>query len=161
VRMHTMSTRRAPMRTVLSLLATLVPATIVACSDGSPASPATGGMSELADDGGYDGSLASFGACSTPTSGTIPADVNQVIVDKCQPCHQRPPKNDAPFPLVTYEQIHGPVPTFPSLPIYEEMYVLIQPGADPHMPYMGAAQLTDAEFATLSSWLKACAPSGS
>jgi hypothetical protein len=146
-----------------AIACTLLAFALAACSGGSPASPVAVNASS-ADADPPDAEAASdadpFAKCpsSEPTSGTIPADVDAVLKDRCQTCHTDPPQMNAPFPLLTFAQIHalfaGVIPT------YQEMDLLIQPGADPHMPFGNAPQLSAAQFSTLDSWLKACAPSG-
>jgi hypothetical protein len=147
-----------------------------ACSGGSPAAPTFSPTSSVvSDDAGSsapedasgpsaaasDGSsvaavLAHCGA--SPATGSFPSDVAAVLTDKCQTCHNDPTKNGAPFPLLTYDDVHKPF--VGTMPIYAEMYVVIQPGADPHMPFGNAPQLTADQFSTLSRWLIACAPPG-
>lgn len=34
--------------------------------------------------------------------GDLPCDIEKILGDVCQHCHTRPPRNGAPFPLVTY-----------------------------------------------------------
>jgi hypothetical protein len=141
---------------------------VAACSGGPPASPVAEGVRPPAqedaaapvdaDPPGDDGSDP-FAACSSvAATGTIPADVEAVLQARCQTCHSDPPINNAPFPLLTYAEIHQDFVT--SVPKYEEMYFLIQPGADPHMPFGNAPQLSTDQFNTLATWLKSCAPPG-
>jgi hypothetical protein len=151
-----------------------------ACSDGSPASPQFKGMAAVAapsggddassngedasangdaasSDGSASADAAPFANCSTnPTTGSFPAAVAAVLMARCQPCHQSPPLMGAPFPLLTYQDVNA---SFGAIPIYQEMYVLIQPNGDPHMPYRNAPQLSADQLQTLSSWLLSCAPS--
>lgn len=151
-------------------------AAAIACSGGPPASPTfsptttvvseDAGSSPPGDGAGLmlvDGSLgsvtAAFERCGTsPATGSFPADVAAILVDKCQPCHTDPPKNGAPFPLLTYEDVQKPFAG--GKPIYQQMYLQVQPGADPRMPFGNAPQLTPDEFSTLTSWLISCAPPG-
>jgi uncharacterized membrane protein len=153
-----------PGRAGLALLALI--AGVAACSGGSPAMPglhlhstsdpdaSTSSSQDAPDDAGNP-----FAQCTTnPTSGTIPSNVAAVIKSKCQTCHTDPPKNGAPFALLTFADLHGMLGGLP-LPAYQFAYVLIQPGADPHMPFGNAPQLTSTEFDTLSGWLLDCAPS--
>ncbi|HEX4449016.1 MAG TPA: hypothetical protein VH044_19885 [Polyangiaceae bacterium] len=142
-----------------------VGAALAACSGGSPASPTAQGVGSVTSDASSSGDAGSsdagdpFAACGTiPTTGTIPADVTAVLTARCQTCHTDPPVNGAPFPLLTYAQIHSDF--VPGVPKYEEMYMLIQPDGDPHMPFGDAPQLSTDQFDTLASWLKACAPPG-
>jgi hypothetical protein len=150
------------------LLAAVVVAAASGCGGGPPAQPTFTPKTTSSDDAGDllpDGATpdeiaAAFAKCGTsPATGTIPADVNAILVSRCQPCHQMPPMNGAPFPLITYEDVHAPFVGTPT-PIYEEMYMHIQPDGDPHMPFGNAPQLTADQLATLSRWLLSCAPSG-
>ena len=103
-----------------------------------------------------DPDAALFSNCKpNPTSGAFPADIAAILSARCQPCHQNPTMNGAPFPLLTYQDVNG---TFGPIPIYQEMYVLIQPDGSPHMPFRDAPQLTADQLQTLSTWLLACAP---
>ncbi len=160
------------------LVLSLGPLAGVGCSAGSPAAPMFEGMSanvstsgedasadgedasadaEVASaEGGSAGDAGSFAACKTnPTTGTIPTDVAAVLMARCQPCHQMPPLNGAPFPLLTYQDVNA---AFGAVPIYQEMHVLIQPNGDPHMPYRNAPQLSPDQLQTLDTWLLSCAP---
>ncbi|HEX3769881.1 MAG TPA: hypothetical protein VHV30_03405 [Polyangiaceae bacterium] len=139
-----------------------------ACGGGDPASPtfepvtsAEAGSDDAASstetstgEGG-----APFASCgSEPASGSIPADVQTVLAAKCQVCHQDPPINGAPFPLLTYAEIHSIFAA--NIPKYQEMHALIQPDGSPHMPFGKAPQLSTDEFSTLDNWLLDCAPPG-
>jgi hypothetical protein len=147
---------------------------VAACSGGPPASPVAEGVRAATpgdaaapgdppgdppgDAAGDDGGDP-FAACgSVAATGTIPADVEAVLQARCQTCHSDPPINNAPFPLLTYAEIHQDFVT--SVPKYEEMYFLIQPGADPQMPFGNAPQLSTDQFNALATWLKSCAPPG-
>ncbi len=140
-----------------------------ACGGGSPAAPTFIPISDtpVSDDAGGpslpDGATpdevaAAFDKCGpSPATGNLPADVAAILTSRCQTCHQDPPVNDAPFPLLKYEDVHMLVPAS-TTPIFEEMYILTQPNGSPHMPYRDAPQLTADQLATLSSWLLSCAP---
>jgi uncharacterized membrane protein len=144
-------------RSLLPGLALVAVAASAACGGGSPASPSFAGAALDASDPTT--ADISFAQCGTsPATGTIPAAVSTVLQAKCQACHGLTPMNGAPISLVSYADVHvnfGPVPT------YQVIDLLIQPGADPHMPFESAPPLTAAEFMTLESWLDDCAPSGS
>jgi hypothetical protein len=159
-------------RAFLASLVLVGAAAAGACSGGSPASPAYAPATDTSSD---DASLSSgssnamdssapsdaapFTNCGTsPASGSIPADVLAVMSAKCQPCHQNPPLHDAPFPLLTYADVHSLFEE--TIPKYQEMHALIQPSGSPHMPFGTAPQLTATEFTTLDDWLLACAPPG-
>jgi hypothetical protein len=91
--------------------------------------------------------------------GDFPDDVGTVVGAKCQACHRSPPREHAPFPLLTYEDTRQPDPIRPygGQPIWQVMHAVIQPSGVPHMPLTGAPQLTGAEFQTLDGWLTSCA----
>jgi uncharacterized membrane protein len=97
--------------------------------------------------------------CPTnPATGDFPTAVGTVVRDKCQTCHQQPPLNGAPFPLLTYEDVIKPNPlSADGGLIWWEMAYVIQDCAVPHMPFGDAPQLTTGEFQALSQWLAACA----
>jgi hypothetical protein len=184
LRQHLLSRRRgtqpglvrtAPVRlSALLLIAAAASAAEAACGGGSPASPTftpmapvSGGSGDAAaEDAGSDladdaaSPAADFARCGTsPATGTFPADVEAILSSRCQTCHADPPVNGAPFPLLTYSDVH--MLFAGTLPIYQEMYMLIQPDGIPHMPFGNAPQLTSEQLQTLSSWLLSCAPSGS
>jgi uncharacterized membrane protein len=124
---------------------------LAACSSGSTSSPS-------AEQG--DGAPPDFSMCGkAPATGTIPANVQAVMMAKCETCHGNPTQNAAPFSLVTYADVHAGF-AGTDMPIYQVMWALIQPGSNPHMPFGNAPQLTPSEFTTLSDWLANCAPSG-
>ena len=89
-----------------------------------------------------------------PATGDYPCAVFDVINRNCRPCHQNPPMQGAPFPLMTFENTQAPYNA--TLKIYQRMNVQIRPGAIPRMPLGG--MLTDADLKTLGDWLNMCAP---
>jgi hypothetical protein len=165
-------------RFVLVLAATLVVGGAAgACDTSSPAAPQAGPVDPGADpdsaaqaaDGaapdaqeaeGPD-AFAAFAACpaNRPDAGGFPPDVAAVLMAKCQTCHKVPPKDRAPFSLLTYADTQAPDPVDPYTgePIWEVMHVVIQPDAVPHMPFGNSPQLTATEMETLDGWLLACA----
>ncbi len=152
----------------LASLAAASATVVSACGGGPPASPTFSPTNAVVtdppdaslDDAPSGASAANFASCGTsPATGSFPADVAAVLMSRCQTCHTDPPLNGAPFPLLTYEDVHKLLPAT-TMPIYQEMYLLIQPGADPHMPFGNAPQLGTEQFNTLSDWLLSCAPPG-
>ena len=156
--------------TYVLLLSAAVASAVSACGTGSAASPTFEPVSD--DDSGSSGSTllqdasagavaAAFVQCGSsppPATGNIPADVAAILTSRCQTCHQMPPVNGAPFPLLTYDNVHQLFGG--TIPIYQEMYILTRPDGQPHMPYGSAPQLTADQLATLGNWLLACAPPG-
>jgi uncharacterized membrane protein len=80
-------------------------------------------------------------------------NVQRVLAQKCQRCHQDPPKNGAPFSLMTYEDTQ--VLDRAGTPRYERMYDAVE---SEFMPATfvkldpPVAPLTDAERALLLEW---------
>jgi len=87
-----------------------------------------------------------------PATGIIPCDVDKVLTDKCRRCHQDPPLNQAPFPLVSYantQVLYGTRSTFAA------MHSAITTDFMPLTP----PDLTPAEKEIMLTWLCACAQS--
>ena len=140
---------------------------LIGCSDdepadgGSPSSSAGGASSGTggSNGGGGGGGLGGAPECmgdTFPATGDLPCDVWQVVHDRCHCCHQDPPANGAPFPLLTYENVHAEY-SMGKLR-WERMSEVIQPGSIPHMPFGTAKQLSAAEKKVLDDWFAACAP---
>lgn len=108
-----------------------------ACSSSTPAAPACD-------------------PAATPLTGDLPDDVAAVLVDKCQTCHTSPPKNRAPWPLLSFEETQARF-GITDKRRWQRMAEVIEPGGSPHMPYGTAEQLTPAQLTTLRSWFAACA----
>lgn len=45
------------------------------------------------------------GSGGTSGDGPTFCDIEPILQDKCHRCHTDPPENDAPFPLVTYDDV--------------------------------------------------------
>jgi hypothetical protein len=138
----------------LSLGASILAVFLAAC--GSTNSAAPGG------DGGSDATTSSSGG-STP----LPCDVTAVLQANCQSCHQNPPINSAPMPLVTWEDTQAVVPNdpdgIPPTSATEKVYQMIETritSASNPMPPLPHAALDAADLATLTSWVNAGAPAG-
>jgi hypothetical protein len=156
--------------TFVLLVSAAIASAASACGTGSAASPTFEPVTD--DDSGSSSALmlqdasagavaAAFTQCGSsppPATGNIPPDVAAILTSRCQPCHQMPPVNGAPFPLLTYDDVHRLFAA--TIPIYQEMYVLTRPDGQPHMPYGSAPQLTADQLATLGNWLLSCAPPG-
>jgi hypothetical protein len=97
-------------------------------------------------------------ACTSfPTTGDLPCDVAAVLVAKCQACHRQPPRDHAPFPLVTFEDLAQPFGQ-DGLRRWQRVGQVIEPGDRFPMPLAGAPPLDAQEHATLRAWVAACAP---
>jgi hypothetical protein len=118
---------------------------------GGPCATDTGGMAGAGGKGADSGA----DACpAKPKTGDFPCDVFAVIHTNCNPCHQNPPMNNAPFPLLTYSDTQQPF--LPGKLIFQQMYDQTRPTACPRMPLGG--MLDAADLATLTAWLTSCAP---
>jgi hypothetical protein len=111
------------------------------------------------DGGGMDGCTVVH--TSTVHAGDLPCPVATVLMAKCQPCHQRPPRNGAHFSLFSYEDLIQPF-GLTGLLRWQRMAQVIEPDGSPHMPpnipTLMAPQLTDQELMTLRGYFEACAP---
>ncbi len=98
-------------------------------------------------------------ACGTPASGPtpLPADVQSIVDAHCATCHAAAPQYGAPMSLVTWEAMHAPAVTDPSLQVYERVGMRIHDAQHP-MPASGL--LPNAALATLDAWIAAGAPPG-
>ncbi len=82
----------------------------------------------------------------------------QVVNCVCQQCHQSPPLNGAPIPLLTYADTQAPFPDKTSdKKVWQEMQLDVSTGA---MPYTGdktimplVKPLTEDQKSTLLTWL--------
>jgi hypothetical protein len=118
---------------------------------------------ESCTDGPCGGSVTSTGAggeanaadCpATPQTGDFPCDVFAVVHAQCNPCHQSPPMNGAPFPLLTYadtQKVYSP-----GALVFQQMFISTGPDGSPRMPFNG--MLTSADYDLLHGWLGKCAP---
>jgi hypothetical protein len=126
---------------------------LVACGTTNSAAPSDGGAT--------DGTTSSSGG-STP----LPCDVSAVLQANCQSCHQSPPINGAPMPLVTWEDTQVTVPSDPdgipptsaSEKVFQMMETRITSTTNP-MPPAGHT-LAAADAATITNWVNAGAPAG-
>lgn len=127
------------------------PCTGAGGSSGAATGAGTGGAGTTSGSGG----AGAASACPPVAQvGDFPCDVFKVVHHRCNPCHQKPPLNNAPFPLLTYADTQ--VVYVPGELRFQQMYLQVQPGASPRMPFGG--MLTDSEFGTLTGWLAQCAP---
>jgi hypothetical protein len=91
---------------------------------------------------------------STPQTGDFPCDVFAVVHHNCNPCHQNPPLNGAPFPLLVYadtQKVYSPTEL-----VFQQMFISTGPNGSPRMPFGG--MLTPTDYDLLHGWLAQCAP---
>jgi hypothetical protein len=106
------------------------------------------------------GGAAEGGSAGVVGSGLVPwCDTYKIINCVCQQCHQNPPLNGAPIPLMTYEDTQAPFP-LPSSKnqVWQTMQTVI---ANRFMPYTGdpsvkppVQPLTDEQQNLMLTWLK-------
>lgn len=124
-------------------------------TDATPNPTDASAPTEDADAGLALGPFDAAACAPNPATGDYPIDVGTVIAAKCAACHQNPPKSHAPFSLLTYEDAIQTLS--PGVLRWQEMAYVIQPGANPHMPFGNAPQLTVTEKQTLDAWFAGCA----
>ena len=83
--------------------------------------------------------------------GDIPCAPDRVLQNVCQHCHSSPPKNGAPFSLVTYDDTQREMDGHP-LWFFMEKYVTAR-----IMP-LPPVEISDGDRAVLLAWLRAGAP---
>ena len=124
---------------------------------GSDAGVSDGGVMDADDSavdvGAPDTAIVDAGA--TP----LPCDVDAVLEAHCRRCHGRPPTNFAPMAMVTWEDTQAPAPDNPSAPIWQVMQGNIT-AMPPTMPPAPDAPLSDADTATLLTWIDVGTPPG-
>jgi hypothetical protein len=115
----------------------------------STGNPAPGGSPPGASNpGGAPGAGGSTGA--------LPCQVEKVLQERCQACHQRPPKFGAPMPLLTYSDTQAPA-LGGQLSVRQVMKTKLETGKMPP-PSTPSGPLSADEKSTLMSWLDAGAP---
>jgi hypothetical protein len=112
-------------------------------------------------DGLFAGSLMTLLACSSTTDEppSPPCDVKAVLSEVCDTCHSSPPKNGAPFSLVTYADTQAPLtelPTYDHTPTWKVMGDAVSSGLMPQ-PWPGVTFTTN-QRQTLLAWVAAGAP---
>jgi hypothetical protein len=111
---------------------------------------------------------AKDGGGGTPTSTvtSLPCDVDQVVVERCQSCHSDPPVNGAPMPLVTWDDFQAATPsdstateTAVGFKVYQAVEERIHDTKSP-MPQPPNPLLDSADLATMDAWLNGGTPKG-
>ncbi len=89
---------------------------------------------------------------------SLPCDVQRVLQQRCQSCHQSPPKFGAPMPLLTYSDTQAPA-LGGQQAIKQVMKTKVEGGKMPP-PSTPSGPLSAAEKTTLMGWLDAGTPRG-
>jgi uncharacterized membrane protein len=103
--------------------------------------------------------LAAPAANECSPADKLPCDVEDVLIARCQTCHQGD-LVQAPMPLLTYADTQAPAPSNPAEQVWQRIQVRIESTVNP-MPPRHAQPLTDGERQVLSSWVDAGAPGSS
>jgi hypothetical protein len=91
-------------------------------------------------------------------AGNLPCDVYTVLHDNCHRCHQSPPLNGAPFPLLTYADTQAQYYNTADK-IWEHMKLVIEPGAVPGMPFgSNPPGMPEEKLNVLRAWFATCSP---
>jgi hypothetical protein len=109
--------------------------------------------------GGSSGSGGVAGRDAGVSGGTLPCDVQTLLVNRCDSCHGATPAGGAPRSLVTYANLTVADPANPSLTEAQASLARMQSTASP-MPPSPASPATSTEIATLQNWIGAGYPSG-
>lgn len=137
--------------------------------DGGGATGGSAGQAGSAGSAGNAGSAGSAGAAGADASTCPPVDpgivspafpceIEAIIAAKCQRCHQDPPQNGAPFPLLTWQDTQE---EYLLSPIWKRMYNAVNTG---FMPFVAlpldppVEPLTPQEKDTLLAWLECALP---
>lgn len=91
------------------------------------------------------------------TGGGLPCDVDHVLQENCRSCHGASPAFGAPMPLVTTADLHAAAKSAPDTPVFEMVGTRIHSEGAP-MPPPPNAPLSEADVATLDTWIAAGAP---
>jgi hypothetical protein len=129
-------------------------------SGGSGGAAGNGGAGGGAGGSSQPGSGGSSGSQDAGMSGTLPCDVQTLLVNRCESCHGATPSGGAPRSLVTYANLTSADPANPSMTEAQVALQRMQSTTSP-MPPSPASPSTSAEIATLQNWINSGYPSGS
>lgn len=128
------------------------------CSTGGTGGVGGAGAGGTGGSGGSGGSTG--GADAGVPGGSLPCDVQTLLVNRCDSCHGATPAGGAPRSLVTYANMTMADPANPALTEAQASVARMQSTTSP-MPPSPASSATSAEIATLQNWINAGYPSGS
>lgn len=135
---------------------------------GSCSSGGTGGTTQSGS-GGSGGTGGSTQAGSGGTSGivdagvpngSLPCNIQTLMVNRCDSCHGTTPASGAPRSLVIYADLTKPDPVNLSMTEAQVALLRMQSTTSP-MPPVPAAAATSAEIAVMQTWINGGYPSGS
>ncbi len=137
---------------------------LVGCAS-EPQPPASGGPG-ASNPPGSNGGGPPPGASAPATgadaggvaAGKLPCEVEKVLQQRCQACHQRPPLFGAPMPLLTWSDTQAPA-LGGQVAVRQMMKAKLEAGLMPPTS-TPSGPLTATEKATLVAWLDAGTPMG-
>jgi hypothetical protein len=117
-----------------------------------------GGSSQPGTSGGSGGSgvVADAGV----PGGSLPCDVQTLLVNRCDSCHGSTPSGGAPRSLVSYSDLTKPDVSNAAMTEAQVALQRMQSATSP-MPPSPASAATSAEIATMQNWINGGYPSGS
>jgi uncharacterized membrane protein len=113
---------------------------------GGTSQPGSGGSGGVADAG--------------VPGGTLPCDVQTLLVNRCDSCHGTTPSGGAPRSLATYSDLTKPDLSNTAMTEAQTALQRMQSTTSP-MPPSPASRATSAEIATMQNWINSGYPSGS
>lgn len=134
------------------------PGTCGVAGAGGGAGSGTGGSAQSG--AGGSGGGGATGGSDASTSGSLPCDVQTLLVNRCESCHGNTPSGGAPRSLVTYANLASADPASPGMTEAQVALQRMQNTTSP-MPPSPASPATSAEIATLQNWISSGYPSGS
>jgi len=152
----------AEIQVVTKWIAAGFPMATMACgaTSGGGAGGATGGMGGASGTtvgggtggaagtmtGGNGGATGGTGGGGTAAGG-LPCNVKDLMQTRCQSCHSSPPRNGAPFSLVSFSDVQA------------HAQAALTDMTNGVMP-LGGPRATSAQIQTLQNWINAGVPSG-
>ncbi len=96
---------------------------------------------------------------ASPDGGTYTwwGDVEPIVRDRCQTCHDNPTANGAPISLVTYADVTAQAST--GVPVHRQMYERVKSTSTP-MPPPPNPGLSSSEIDIFKTWTREGAPEG-
>ena len=134
--------------------------------NGGGGSGGAGGVAGSVGAGGAAGSSqggsggSGGGADAGVPGGTLPCDVQTLLVNRCDSCHGTTPSGGAPRSLVVYSDLTKPDVSNAAMTEAQIALQRMQSTTSP-MPPSPASAATSAEIATMQNWINSGYPSGS
>ena len=131
------------------------------CGGGGTGGTSGGGGSSGAGGSSQPGAGGASGAGDAGVpGGTLPCDVQTLLVNRCDSCHGTTPASGAPRSLVSYADLTKPDPANTAMTEAQVALVRMQSTTSP-MPPAPASAATGTEIATLQNWISGGYSSGS